>query len=91
MLYYLFTYVLGFYSGIFYTKKNVNIKKEIDSILNTFLDKTNLNKTEYKTLNNYMDLINGKLDSLIHKIYKKNETVTDMVSDTIPEEPLKEE
>ena len=73
MLYYLFTYILGFYSGVVYNKQSINLKKEIDSILNTFLDKTNMNNTEYRTLNDYMDLINGKLDNLINKVYKKKD------------------
>lgn len=90
MLYYLFTYILGFYSGVVYNKQSINLKKEIDSILNTFLDKTNMNNTEYRTLNDYMDLINGKLDSLINKVYKKKD-LSEIPSTINEEKEAKEE
>ena len=79
-----------------YSKHNVDIRKEIDSILNTFLDKANINKNEYKTLNNYMDLINSKLDSLTYYLNINNdndikkEDIKNKKFETI-EESLKED
>lgn len=85
MLFYLWTYILGFYSGIFYTKKSFNIKKELDSIVNNFLEKTNMNNKDSKILNDYMDLINNKLDNLINMIYQKKEVDNNTQYDKIDE------
>lgn len=89
MLYSFLSYILGFYSGIFYSKKSVNIKKELDSILNTFLEKTNMNKNEYKTLNDYMDLINSKLDCLTQKLFTTNKNLQNTSS--LSEDSIKQD